>query len=368
MWRWVAAALTVLVIAGIWFTGLVGFPHGTGYFSPVFTPDGQSIVAVRRAASAVTVGFGYEFFSPPATVFIRDDRYALVQVGVKDHRLSILGELPVSPVGGRRLQSYHGSIFGSSSSHLRWEHGRLSYEVSVTRHDSPLSRTFVARGQWDPTTRRFAEVPAWREAYATSGGDEPDQLAGALEVIALPGSEGLPCGIVTVNKETRAVTSMVMTPVCHARYPSPSLPEVSALSRRADIERTITINQTYKRLVAEGVATGANEGVAMLRANKEMERLGYFPRSPTLTAVRSDCRDEGTTFHISDEEFRVGLFQDIEQAIAQPGVEVDKSTTEYVRHQAFDTSRQINEYLTNRSQTRFYVQTRNGCWQMTIKH
>lgn len=368
MWRWVAAVLVALLCAGIWMTGLIGLPHETGYLSPIFAVDGRSILAIRRSASAVTLGFGYEFFTSPATVFIRDDRYDLIQIGVSDHHLTVLGEFPPSPLIGRRLQAYHGSIFGSTSSHLRWEDGRLAYDVSVTRHDSPQSRTFAARGQWDTATRRFLQSPAWREGLSTTGGDEPEQLSGNLEVIALPGSEGLPCGIVTVNNDTRSVTRVVMTPVCDARYPALSMSDVSAFSRRADIERTITINQTYTRLVAEGVARGANEGVAMLQANKEMQRLGYFPRSPTITAVKTACPDGEGTFHISDEEFRVGLFQDIEQAIAQPGVEVDKSSSEYVLHQAFDTSRQINEYLADRAHTRFYVNARSACWQMTIKH
>jgi hypothetical protein len=204
----------------------------------------------------------------------------------------------------------------------------------------------------------------WNEGYAASGGDEPEQLAGHLEVIALPGREGLPCGIVILNNTTSAITPLVMTKTC----PSPSSADVSALSRRRDIERATTISQTYKRLVAEGIARGVNEGAAVLQANKEMERLGYFPRSPTLTAVKSRCPEDGVTFHISEEEFRGGMFQDIEQAIAQPGVEVDKSSSEYVIHRSFDTSRRINEYLADRTHTSFYVNARNTCWQMTITH
>jgi hypothetical protein len=101
---------------------------------------------VRRAASALIAGFGYEFFTPPATVFIRRDRHVLLSVPAEGGAPTFIDELPPSPLEGRSLHAYHGAIFGSSAAHLRWEEGLLKYEVAVTRHDVPLSRTFVARG------------------------------------------------------------------------------------------------------------------------------------------------------------------------------------------------------------------------------
>jgi len=367
MWRWLAAAAAAVVLVGIWASGLAALRSGTGYFAPVFTPDGRSILAIRRRTSAVTLGFGYEFFTPPATVFIQDDRYALVSIAIPDHRLTVLGDLPSSPLTGRRLQAYHGAIFGSSTAHLRWEDGRLSYAVAVTRYDTPQSRTFVARGQWDRAAARFVEPPAWRESTDSAGGDEPEQLFRNLEVMALPGSEGLPCGVVTLDETAGRVTPLVMTSTCVSKFSrEPAMSDVSPLSRRHDIERAVEIKQTYAALVARGVAAGANEGTAMLQANKEMERLGYFPRSPTLTATRTRCESADTAFTISDEEFRVGMFQDIDRAIAHPGDEVDKDTGDYVLHQAFDTSRQLNEYLADRNHTAFRVSAHGVCWQMRI--
>ena len=366
MWRWVAVAVFVLVLAGVWLLGLAGAPRGTGYFSPVFSPDGGSILAIRRDTAAFTAGFGYEFFTPPATVFVRSDHYALVRIALADQRETRIGELPSSPLVGTRLQAYHGAIFGSSSAHLRWEAGRLSYAVAVTRYDVPQSRTFAVRGHWNEQTHRFVETPTWRQGLDVSGGDEPEQLFRNLEVLALPGSEGLPCGIVTIDRDSGLVTPLVMTTVCRVKYPSgPTMTDVKDLSRRHDIEHSLEITQTYAALVAKGVAAGASESNAMLQANKEMERLGHFPRSPTLTATRVNCPGGDPVFTISDEEFKVGLFQDIEQAIAHPGDEIDKGG-DYVLHQQFDTSRQINEYLADRSHTTFHVATRGACWRMAI--
>ena len=72
-------------------------------------------------------------------------------------------------------------------------------------------------------------------------------------------------------------------------------------------------------------------------------------------------------FDISDEEFKVGLFQDIEAALARPGEEVDKSMGDYILHSSFDTSRRLNEYLASRDRTTFVVRRGAMCWKMEIK-
>jgi hypothetical protein len=281
----------------------------------------------------------------------------------------VLGNFPTSPLAGRRLSAYHGAIFGSAAAHLRWDGGHLQYEIALTRHDSPLSRTFVARGVWDPATSRVVNAPVWKESGSISGGDEPEQLAGPLEVIAVPGAEGMPCGIVTLDRDSGTVTPLVMTPTCDGKFPvGVTAADVASLSRRADIERARTINDTYAALVARGVAAGLNEGTAMLQANKEMQRLGYFPRTPTLTATQTTCAGDGPEmFAISDEELRVGLFSDIGDALAHPGAEVDKDSGDYILHQSFDTSRRINDYLADRRHTTFVVKRGPSCWLLTIR-
>jgi len=125
------------------------------------------------------------------------------------------------------------------------------------------------------------------------------------------------------------------------------------------------MERTYADQVARGRAEGLNEGAAMLKAGKEMERLGYYPKSPTIVAHREAC---GTpVFRISDEEFRVGLFQDIERAIQHPDEEVDKGG-EYVLHQQYDTSRQVNAFLSEHRNAVFFVEGHGGCWRLTVTH
>src|SRR4029079_19512264 len=72
-------------------------------------------------------------------------------------------------------------------------------------------------------------------------------------------------------------------------------------------------------------------------------------------------------FHISDQEFRVGLFQDIEHAIAHPGEEADFNGS-YVTHRDYHTSRLLNDFLADRAHREFLVDGRGGCWRLRIEH
>jgi hypothetical protein len=95
-----------------------------------------------------------------------------------------------------------------------------------------------------------------------------------------------------------------------------------------------------------------------------MQRLGFYPKSTMLVAREAGCEVASPLFRISDDEFRFGIFQDIEQAIAAPGQEVDKSGT-YVIHRDYATSKAINDYLAEEHST-FFVHARGRCWQLTI--
>jgi len=378
MWRRILLVLLVLCVAAVWATGLAGYQSNTGYFSPLFSPDGRTIYALRRTASAATLGFGYEFWTPPALVFVRQDRSALIAVSVEKGAVTELARFPPSPLAGRSLRAYRNNLMGSTSAHLRWDKARLEFEVAVTRHDEPRSRSFTLRGTWDSANGRLATTPEWQEAYAGAGGLEPEQLSGPLEVIAVPGDGGFPCAVVTVHRETAAVRTILATSRCRAKYQHDiTRAEVQSLEYRTDIERSVTINRTYRELVARHVASGEAEGAAMLKANKEMERLGYFPRSPTLSATPVPCPSSGASdgggaarddvFDISDEEFKVGLFQDIEAALARPGEAVDKGMGAYILHSRFDTSSRLNAYLSAPDRTQFVVKRGAACWRMEIR-
>jgi len=368
--RWIAAgvlSLAVLVALATWGAGWIAVPHGVGYFAPIFARDGQSVFAITRDARATVTGFGQEFFTAPASVRLLRDRFRLINVRLSDGRMTIVEEFPPSPLEGQRIRAYRPSIFGSPHAHLRWgDADHLDYELAVTRHDTPSSRTFVIRRRWNLAARTYDTTPPWQEAYTGMSGDEPDQLHGDLEVISVPGEYSMPCAIAILRRGEPQGRALIQTRGCPGKYPAGLSDAVLApLSRRADIERAETIRTTYADLVARGRASGRPEGQAMLDAGEEMSRLGLFPKTTRLVAHETVCDAATPRFHISPEEFRVGLFQDIERAIAAPDTEVNKSMGSYITHRDYTTSRQINEFIDAGNST-FYVETRGKCWRLTI--
>jgi hypothetical protein len=362
-----ASILTIAAGLVAWGIGIVAAPHETGYFAPVFSPDGRSVFAIVRDVRAVVTGLGFQGFTPAATVRVRRDRFSLVEIRLSDGSVTVVESFPPSPLEGGRLRAYRGAIFGVPHAHLRWaDAAHLEYEIGVTRHDSPLSRTFVRRKVWDRQANAYATSAAWEERSTGMGGLEPQQLRGDLEAIAVPGEEMMPCAVVLVGRD-RAVRTLIQTRRCPTKYPDGiTAALLDAHSHRDDIERSVTITTTYADLVRGGRAAGRSEAEAMLEANREMQRRGLYPRTPTLVAEPAACEAAAPLFTITDMEFTVGLFADIEAAIAKPGVDVDKSIGSYIVHNDYTTSQQINDYLAGDRST-FFVRARSRCWQMTIR-
>jgi len=367
MLRWALLGLAVLVIAATLLTGVIAFSSDRGYFAPVFSHDGQSIYVVRRDVSATIVGFGHEFWTPPARVRIRRDRFALLNIRLADRQVTTVEAFPPSPLEGTSLSTYHGAIYGVGRGYLRWaDASHLEYFLAVTNTDTPLAKTFVYRRQWSTTNNNWVISAPWEAGSDSMGGDVPEQLSGDREVMALRGDELLPCAIVMLREHEHHAQPVFETDTCRRTYASGYTRDaIAEFIHRPAIERVQRMERTYADQVARGRAEGLNEGAAMLKANKEMERLGYYPKSPTIVAHREAC---GTpVFRISDEEFRVVLFQDIERAIQHPDEEVDKGG-EYVLHQQYDTSRQVNAFLSEHRDAVFFVEGHGGCWRLTVTH
>jgi hypothetical protein len=363
-----AAMLALLVIAAARLTGVVAVPHESGYFFPVFAPDGQSVFVVRRDVRALVAGFGWEGFTPPARVRVLRDRFDLLNIRLADGSATVVESFPPSALEGRTIEAYHGAIFGDARAHLRWaDASHMDYEIAVTSYDVPQARTFVVRKVWNPGAGRFDQTGPWRETSATMSGDEPQQLHGDLEAIAVHGNEQMPCAIAVLRRGDTSGRAIVETRACREKYPGGFPAAVLApLSRRADIERFETIRSTYAELIERGRRAGLPEGQAMLDAGEEMSRLGLFPKPTKLVAASVDCANAAPIFEIKDEEFRVGLFQDIERAIASPGHEVNKSMGAYISHRDYTTSREINTYLAA-GHSSFVVRARGACWDMRIE-
>ena len=364
---WILAGLFVIALLLAWKAGLAGVPRVVAYYAPIFSPDGSSVVVVRRDTRAVVTGFGYEMFTPPATVRYLHDRFALLQIRLADGTITSLENLPASPLERTKTEAYHNAIFGIPDAHLRWaDPAHLEYEIAVTRHATPFSRVFVTRKTWDPKTSQYVTTPPWEEAPTRmGGGSEPQQLHGDMEVIAMPGPEGAPCAVVVFRQNDAAGRALTETTACRARYPSGyTAAEFAPLSRRADIERSELVRTTYADLVEQGIRSGLSDGQARLAAGREMERLGLYPKTPKLVAAHAGCEGADPLFTITDDEFRFGLFPDIEQALDAPGEGVD-THGRYITHRDYTTSKQLNTFL-DAGNLRFFVKARGRCWLLTI--
>jgi len=367
MLRRIGVALGLLAVAAAVAVVVLTTARGRGYFGPVFAPDAASVYVLVRDVSASVVGLGYDSFTPPASVWIHRDRFSLIAIRLADRAVTVVREFPPSPLEGTRISAYHGAILGEASGHLRWADSQhLEYELTVTHSEVPSSRTFVWRHRWNAKTGTTEDSRAWQPGSQNMSGDEPSQLAGDREVIAPRGAEGMGCAVVLLRTGEPVASTLVDSGRCGDRYSGGFAREVLE-SRREAIEHAAMLEKTYADLVAEGRAQGLSEGAAMLQAGKGMQQLGLYPKTPTITAAASACDALQPVFHISDEEFRVGLFQDIQAAIDRPGEAADFHG-EYVTHRDYTTSRQLNDFLADRSHREFLVDGRGGCWRLRIDH
>ena len=364
-WLYAVAALTVLAGAGLVAACTI---HERGYLSPQFSADGSSVVVVVRDTRAVVLGFGYEMLTPPARTRILRDRFSIVRIALADRRQETLVELPASPLEGGWVQSYRPSLTGSVSAHLRWAAPEaLEFEIAVSRPRQPTSETFVTRRRLNAGTASFDQT-AWMPGHASMGGDERTQLHGDREVIVRRAAGALPCAVLIVAAGQPLASPLAEESTCRQAYPGGyPVADLTEAIRRPDIERVEHLKATHDRLVAEARAKGMAEGDAALAAIRGMQGLGLYPKPSTIVATPAEEPEAGApVFDIARMEFVVGLFPDIEQAIRSPGVEVEKASGEYIRHDDYDTSRRINEFLARRSSSTFFVRTEGRLWKIVV--
>lgn len=367
MRRWL---ILFALVAGLASAGLVAACsiHERGYLSPQFTADGSAVVVVVRETRAIVIGFGYELFTPPARTRVLRDRFSIVRIGLADRRVATLHEFPPSPIEGGWVRGYRPSLTGSASAHLRWASpDALEYEIAVSRPRQPTSEMFVTRRRWKTDTRSVDETP-WTTGSASMGGNETTQLSGAREVVALRAGGALPCAVLVVTQGQLRATPLVEEDACRDAHPDGyAVAALADVIRRPDIERVEHLKATHEQLVAEARARGLPEGDAVMAAIRGMQELGLYPKPSTIVAMPAvEVETSVPVFDIAPMEFTVGLFPDIEAAIARPGVEVEKSG-EYIRHDDYDTSERLNEYLSDRGNNAFYVRTAGRLWRIELR-
>jgi len=363
-------AILVLVVLGTAALAAAVRHSADGYFAPQFTSDGAAVVLVVRQARAVVLGLGFETFTPPAHVWVTRDRFSIVRVAIADGRIETLKSFPASPVEGAWIQTYRPRVYGSAQAHLRWATSdALEYEIGVTVPRQPSSDTYVVRRQRDDKKGMWLESVPWERGYAGMGGDEASQLSADREVVAVRAGGAMPCAVLLVTTGQATARALLETPECRDAHPDGyAVASLTDVLRRSEIERVAHLQRTHDDLVASARARGLSEGDAALQAIRGMQRLGLYPKPSTIVATRAVKAPAGASvFTISDEEFRVGLFTDIREAIDRPGEYIEKAG-EYLIHRDFDTSRQINQFLDKRQDTEFFVQADGALWRIIVDY
>lgn len=347
--------------------GLVTWERHTGYFGPAFSPDGRFVYVVGRETEGATWGFGWEFFTPPAYAYPLSDHVSLVRVEASSGRRETLETWTTTPVARRVIREYRGRVFNTMRATVRPRPDGVEYGIEMAIPKVPMSDIHTLDGVWSETAaaRRRGE---WRRGGWLRGPSEP-VLAGAVEVFELQGAEAFPCAVALLDHSTLTPRALTWSRDCAARYSDgPTREALLAVSRKADLDRHAEIARVRHERIAKHRADGLPEGDAILRSYRDLEDMGYLPRSPRLTARPIDGAAAASlpTFEIAEPEMASGIFPDIERAVASPGTEVEKSMGRYIVHRDYTTSARLNALLDSGARA-FVVRYRGAAYRIEIR-
>ncbi len=343
-WKLGLAVVVLLFVVGTGatahFAGLLTVERHRGFFAPVWSEDGRSVYFVERSTRGYIWGLGWEHFSPPANTRVTDDRFIVKRVQMWGQATDKLADFSGSPLTGRTTQHYRGRIFNTFRAKLTLKDGGLGFRMAMSIPKVPRSEQWAFDGTWNDgqlAKGKPAEA-AWHKEWPGNLAPGENVLKKGVELIAIKGLESYPAAILAVEADGRY---RVLARNRHFRklYPK-GVPQrlIQQASRRKAIERSRTMRRVKSELMAKYRAQGANDGRAYLQAHDEMERLGYYPKSPRLVARPiADPPDDVRVFDIPAQRFRVGLYQDIARALEAPGTEVKTGTGSYLKY-ADDTT------------------------------
>lgn len=334
-----ALAAIVLLIGQL--TGLTAFERHRGYFAPVWADDGQ-VYLLERATAGFVWGFGWEHFTPPAYSYVVSDTMSLLRLDPATGAVSRLERFEGSPIEGRVTQHYRGRIFNALSARLVPEGEGVAFSIVMDVPRVPTSEQWSLVGRWTPQAPSDAR---WSNAWGGSTASPDQVLRNGVELMVLPGRESFPVAALAVGADG-SYRVLLSTGVYDDLYPDGvSAALLAERALRPMIERSRVFERVQSELVARYRSEGLSEGEAMLRANDAMEELGYLPKRPRLVATAIDeLPSDVRVFEIPEQRFRVGLFQDIAQAIRALGVEVETDTGTYLKYEDDDSGPQLRNW------------------------
>ena len=359
-----AAALAVAVLGAAGLLGILGWESYTGYFTPVWDPDGRHVYLLERQTRGFVWGTGWEHFSPPASAYVVSDRLTLHRLDSETGALESLERFDDSPVQGRTARHYRGRIFNTMSALLVPVDGAVDILAVLNIPREPTSEQWALRGTWAPGSSSGAQ---WTEGWGGNTAADESALLGGVELMTVPGEESFPSAVLAVD-----ASGEVRVLVHNARfddlYPQGVPAEtIAERSQRARIERSRELRTVTAELVDHFKAQGSHDGEARLLAYDEMEERGYFPKSPKLVATPvSEPPDDTRIFEIPADYFTVGLFQDIEAAIASPGSEIPTGTGTYLKYYDDELGPRLRQHRED-GHDRFTIRTEGRLYLLEVR-
>lgn len=365
--------LTVVLALAIWASvrGIPGLAERhvlEGVFAPAYDEAGAALYFVHRESRGTSIGPGWEHFTPPARASLSRDVFSLRRLDLASGRVEVLESWERSPLAGRTISTYRGRIFTVPMARILVLGDSVEYRVGMSVPRQPTSETYRLAGMWRPGAAEKAE---WEEGHTQLSGYDRTPLNGRWEAMAAPGPEGYPSAIVAFDASTDDVRVLVETPAYEEQHPGGvSVARLHERARRPAIERLAELRTTRAELIDRFRAEGLPEMAASLEATREMQRMGLYPKPTTMVArplrPREAPLDPWPVYLVPEGEMKSGVFPDIEEAIATPGAEVEKSMGSYVIHRDYENSAKLNAYLDGGGRT-FYVTYAGVTYEVTVQ-
>lgn len=350
----IAGLLILLAVAVAW-SGLAGVYSQSGFYGPAWSTTAGHLVYFRRQTRGIVIGPGQEFFTPPAEVLVLADTMTLIDRDLASGEEQVLGKLELTPHVDRWVSHYHGRIFGVVHAAITAGAEGVDFNVDLGIPTQPLTTTWRIDGAWRAGQWRTGD---WQRGEVRRV-SEP-VLVDGLEVLLVPGPEGYGGAMVTMNADAGFNIVAVVPDFDPAQVDRARL---ASLSRRRDIERVRHLTEVRDRLQQQHESEGMREGEASLATISDMESMGLLPLPNGIIANKIDkAPAESTVFTIPADYFRVGLFQDLQGAMATPGKRVRSSTGDYLVYANDNIGVRLRNWRADHKQ--FYIRVDGQVWKI----
>ena len=278
-WKATAALLTagavVAVFALAQLIGIFTLERHRGFFAPVWSADGQQVYYLERDTRGLVWGFGWEFFTPPASAYVISDRLTLRRLDIASGKSELLERFDGSPVVGRVTKHYRGSIFNFISARIEPGGQGIDFLVRMDVPRVPMSESWSLAGVWKPGQPSNAKWDA-KNAGITAGSHEV--LKNGIELMTVRGRESFSAAVLAVEADG-SHRVLLHNGDFAGLYPD-GVParQIAERSSRERIERSRELTRVKTELVAKHKGNFAVIGVSLDGSREALDK--YLAETP----------------------------------------------------------------------------------------